>query len=488
MKSLFSTRRRVRPMAAAALFALSVLAAIPAFAGQAYLSGLQAGQTYDRLIVKYKRGSAPALAAAAVDASLRSASLAAGSDPTGKPVATLKRLRRMAIGSDVVASDKALNRAQMQALIRRIADDPNVEWAQPDLPVAPAALPNDTHFSAQWDLANDSVGIRAPLAWDTHDGAGAVVAVIDTGIISHNDLNANVLPGYDMLSASDGSDGNGRDSDPTDATFRTQGILHGTHVAGTVAAVTGNGMGVAGVAPGVKIVPIRVVGAGQNNFASDLADGIVWASGGRVSGVPANPNPADVINLSVGAYASCAQVPAWQDAIDTATANGTIVVAAAGNNNSNVSHFAPANCNNVITVAASDRGGRRAWYSNYGASIDIAAPGGESCSPKTEFFALNRFVNKPADCTRDHLADGIASTYRSNNYTYLDGTSMAAPHVAGVVALIQAASVTPRTFQQVLGILTETARPIAPANCPGGCGAGLVDAAAAVTRARQPQP
>jgi len=484
MKSRSDSNRRVHSFAAAALLALGGLAAVPAFAGQAHVSGLKDGQTYRQLIVKFVPGSAPARQAAAVDASLRRAGLGLA---TGPSAPTLKRARRMAIGSDVVVSNQPLSRAQTQALIRRIADDPNVEWVQADLPVDITALPNDTRFAEQWDLADSAVGVRAPSAWSTSDGSGAVVAVVDTGIVSHPDLNGNVIAGYDMVPVGAGADGDGRDPNPTDTVYAPS-LPHGTHVAGTVAAVTGNGVGVAGVAPGVKIVPVRVLGQGSSSFMSDLADGIVWASGGRVAGVPANPNPADVINLSVGQAVGCSQTPAWQTAINTATANGTIVAAAAGNNNIDVRSFTPASCNNVITVAASDQGGRRAWYSGYGTGIDVTAPGGESCSPSTEFLPLGRFVNKPQECTRQHLSQGILSTYSGNRYEFLDGTSMATPHVAGVIALIQTAAPTPRTFEQVREILAATSRPISAANCPGGCGAGLVDAAAAVARARSVTP
>src|SRR5690606_20344219 len=206
----------------------------------------------------------------------------------------------------------------------------------------------DTYFSQQWGFGTGSGGIRATQAWDTTSGAGAVVAVLDTGITSHSDLNANVLPGYDFISSSSvAGDGNGRDSDPSDPGDYYGGYAsswHGTHVAGTVAALTNNAKGVAGTAYGAKIVPVRVLGRG-GGYDSDIADAVVWASGGSVSGVPANANPAEAITLSLGGSGSCGS--AMQNAINGAVGRGSTIVIAAGNSNANTSGFSPANCSNV---------------------------------------------------------------------------------------------------------------------------------------------
>ncbi|UHQ24325.1 S8 family serine peptidase [Lysobacter sp. 5GHs7-4] len=483
---------RVRTLTAATALALAAAAA-PAFAGQAVVSGLKSGETYNQFIVKYKNGSAPTASSASVASSLSNAGartvLPAASK--GKKLG-LRHLRRMAMGADVVVNNTALNSEEARAVIQQIAADPNVEWVQPDYIMRALAVPNDTRFGEQWHYADSAVGIRAPTAWNTTSGSGVVVAVIDSGIVSHTDLNANVLPGYDFVTSTTGlgcsgatdcgasEDGNGRDADPTDVSGATTGY-HGSHVAGTIGAVTNNASGVAGVAHGAKIVPVRALAKHGTGSTSDIADAIVWASGGAISGVPANANPAEVINMSLGGDRPCSDTPAYQTAINTATANGSIVVAAAGNSNIDVAGSTPASCGNVVSVAASDQGGKRAWYSTYGA-VSITAPGGETCSPTNEFLPLNR---KPtgSDCTRSHPAQGVLSTINGNGYGWLQGTSMATPHVAGVVALIQAAASTPKTVAQVKQILADTARPISAANCPGGCGPGLMDAAAAVAAA-----
>ncbi|RDZ27550.1 hypothetical protein DX914_11285 [Lysobacter silvisoli] len=455
---------------------------------------MKSGETYNRFIVKYKNGSAPTASTASVASSLSNAGartvLPAAS--RGKKLG-LKHLRRMAMGADVVTNDSALNSDEARAVIQQLAADPNVEWVQPDYVMHALAVPNDTRFGEQWHYADSAVGINAPTAWNTTTGNGVVVAVIDSGIVSHTDLNANVLPGYDFVTSTTGlgaacgsatgcgasEDGNGRDNDPTDSSGATTGY-HGTHVAGTIGAVTNNANGVAGVAYGARIVPVRALAKYGSGSTSDIADAIVWASGGAVSGVPANANPAEVINMSLGGDRPCSDTPAYQTAINTAVANGSIVVAAAGNSNINVSGATPASCANVVSVAASDQGGRRAFYSTYGA-VSITAPGGETCSPTNEFLPLGQ--SPQGTCTRSHSSQGILSTVNGNGYAFNQGTSMATPHVSGVVALIQAASATPKTVAQVKQILADTARPISAANCPGGCGPGLIDAAAAVAAA-----
>jgi serine protease len=220
---------------------------------------------------------------------------------------------------------------------------------------------------------------------------------------------------------------------------------------------------VAGVAFGAKVLPIRVLGK-CGGYTSDIADGITWASGGSVSGLPANPNPARVLNLSLGGGGSCDSTT--QTAINGARGRGTVVVVAAGNSNSNAANFSPASCSGVITVAATNRSGGRAYYSNYGAVVDVAAPGGD---------------------VRTSSANGILSTLNSgssgpgaDSLAYYQGTSMATPHVAGVVALMLSKNPA-LTPDQVESLLKGSTRAF-PATC-SQCGTGIVNANAAVDAA-----
>ncbi len=355
--------------------------------------------------------------------------------------------------------------------MRQIAADPNVEYVEVDQIMKPLMTPNDTHYATYlWGLQSGVPGIKADQAWNTTDGSGVVVAVIDTGYVTHSDLGANILPGYDFISNTRVSgDGNGRDADPSDPGdyYRNEdSSWHGTHVAGTVAAVGNNNKGVIGVAYGAKVVPVRVLGRG-GGYTSDIADGITWASGGSVAGVPANANPAEVINMSLGGASTCSST--YQAAIDGAVSRGTTVVVAAGNDNADVAGFTPASCNNVIAVAATNKSGTRASYSNYGSKIDVAAPGGDS-----------------PDCTTLIVSTGNAGTSgpTTENYLCMAGTSMASPHVAGTVALMQAArgakpALTPA---QVESILKSTLRPF-PGSNDKPIGNGIIDAAAAVSAA-----
>ena len=379
----------------------------------------------------------------------------------------------------VFRAERKLSKQETQRMLQLLSQDDEIEQVEEDVMLRPTATPNDTQYSSQWHYYEATGGLRAPAAWDNATGQGVVVAVLDTGYRPHADLNANILPGYDMISDSFvGNDGNGRDNDARDAGDWTnagecgngyppsfQGSSwHGTHVAGTIAAVTNNNNGVAGVAYNAKIVPVRVLGK-CGGYTSDIADGIIWASGGTVSGVPANANPADVINMSLGGGGACSSTT--QTAINTARNNGTVVVIAAGNDNDNANNYNPGNCSGVVNVASTGRNGGRAYYSNYGTSIDVAAPGG----------AMNS-ANDP---------NGILSTYNtgsttpgSDSYGYSQGTSMAAPHVAGVAALIKQVKPT-ATPDQIEQILKSTTRSF-PATC-SGCGTGIVDANAAVLNA-----
>ncbi|MBB5211258.1 S8 family serine peptidase [Microbulbifer hydrolyticus] len=387
------------------------------------------------------------------------------------------RYRRSLFGGefDVLRLQQRLPENALQQLIRTLEKQPGVLSVEVDRMMQHTAVPNDSRYSEQWHYFEATGGINLETAWDTHDGSGVVVAVIDTGITDHSDLNANVIRGYDFIGdTAVANDGNGRDNDPSDPgdwldawecgffnpSQPRNSSWHGTHVAGTIAAVTGNGQGVAGIAPGAKVLVARVLGK-CGGYTSDIIDAIVWSSGGTVSGVPANANPAQVINLSLGGQGSCGA--AMQSAIDTARANGTTVVIAAGNSNADAANYAPANCNGVVTVAATDRQGNRASYSNYGDSVEISAPGGET----------------------NTTANGILSTLNSGSqgpvgetYRHYQGTSMAAPHVAGVAALLYQANPA-LSPNQVIQAIQDTARAV-PGSCSGGCGAGIIDARAAL--------
>lgn len=390
----------------------------------------------------------------------------------------LQFVRVIATGASLFAVDGRLEDAELAALAAAIDALPGIDYAEVDALLTPKFTPNDTYYSYQWHYFEATGGLNVEGAWDVTNGSGVTVAVLDTGYRPHVDLAANIVGGYDMISdAFVGNDGDGRDADAQDPgdwvnagecgggqpTQNQNSSWHGTHVAGTIAAVTNNGTGVAGVAWGAKVVPVRVLGK-CGGYTSDIADGIIWAAGGSVSGVPANANPAKVLNLSLGGGGSCSTTT--QNAINTARSLGATVVVAAGNENQNASNSNPANCSGVVTVAATDRSGNRAYYSNYGSVVDVAAPGGE--------------INVNA-------ADGVASTLNAgtqgpgaDNYVYYQGTSMATPHVAGVAALMYAVkpSITP---DEVESTLKSTARAF-PGSC-SQCGAGIVDATAAVNAA-----
>lgn len=384
-------------------------------------------------------------------------------------------------GADVFKLDDWHSLDELNKRLAIIAADPNVEYAEPDQLLQPLATPNDSRYNEQWHYFANTGGLRLPTAWDTSTGSGVVVAVIDTGYRPHVDLNANLLPGYDMIGDTFVSqDGNGRDSDARDpgdwasagqcgpGEPASNSSWHGTHVAGTVAARTNNNSGVAGVAYGAKVVPVRALGR-CGGYTSDIADAMRWSAGGSVSGVPNNANPAKVLNLSLGGGGACSSTS--QSAINSARSNGAVVVVAAGNSNTNASGANPANCSGVVTVASTNRNGGRSYFSNFGSVVDVAAPGGD---------------------VRGNSANGILSTLNSgstspgsDNYAFYQGTSMAAPHVAGVAALMLAVdgSLTPNEIEATL---KSTARSF-PATC-SQCGSGIVDAAAAVAAVGTPPP
>ena len=427
----------------------------------------------DRIIIKYKQPSFGVMRMDVMQMRQDEVQLVASQYLAAE--ASLQRTT--AAGESVYHLDQSFNKDELAAVLTQLNADPDVAYAEADTIMRPfSQQPNDPRFNELWSLQGGDGGLNLAPVWSAEAGKGVVVAVVDTGITAHSDLDDNVLPGYDFISNTMfANDGGGRDADASDPgdwvekwgcrfnDSAQESSWHGTHVAGTIAARADNGVGIAGIAHQAKIVPVRTLGR-CGGYSSDIADSITWASGGYVPGAPLNANPAQVINLSLGGGGSCNRTT--QTAINTARANGASVVVAAGNSDGLTEFITPANCAGVITVAATNQFGARAYYSNYGPEIDVAAPGGE--------------------VTRAGRAGAILSTVNTGKtvplaegYAFYQGTSMAAPHVAGVVALMYQAdpAITP---DQVEAILKQTARAFPNANECLDCGSGIVDAKSAL--------
>jgi serine protease len=372
---------------------------------------------------------------------------------------------------------RASTGADVESLATQLRSRSDVLWAQPNYIDRAFATPNDTNYSFQWHYP----AINLPQAWDSEKGLtnAVTVAVIDTGVLkAHPEFQGKLVGGYDFITSPQNSgDGDGRDNNADDPGDNPTGqsSYHGSHVAGTVAALTDNNDGVAGVSWGAKILPVRVLGL-QGGSQADIADAMVWSAGVNVTGVPANPNPAQVINMSLGGQRPCSDTPIYQEAIDAVNAKGAIIVVAAGNSNIDATGFAPASCSGVITVGATEFQNHRARYSNFGPRVDVMAPGGDV----------------EADLNEDNFVDGVLSLGKNDqtgefNFIFENGTSMASPHVAGVVALMKSRDPS-LTLARALDVLKRTSKPLTatactgpgPAQLPQDCGAGLVDAAAAI--------
>ena len=462
--SLAPPIRHLQGLAAGLVVALATLAGTPpATAGvrvdATVAAALDPAGATDRLIVKLREPALQAAANQRID------------EIGGRFGERLRRLRGMSGGGHVVQLARRLSRGEAHALAQRLARDPAVAHVEPDALMQPLATPNDAYYSQQWSFYEPAGGINLPAAWDITTGAsGITVGVIDSGVVAHADLAGRLVAGHDFIGDTTVSnDGDGRDPDASDpGDYGCEGSVsswHGTHVAGTIGAAGHNGIGVAGVNWGSKIQPLRALGR-CGGYTSDIVDAMRWAAGIAVPGVPANATPVRVINLSLGGSGACS--PAFQNAVNDVTSRGVVVVVAAGNSNVDASGATPASCSGVIAVAATLRSGGRAGYSNFGPKVALAAPGGGSGS-------------------------GIVSTFNAgstgpgaDSYAQYQGTSMATPHVAGVVSLML--SVNPAlTPAQVLATLQATARTF-PAGTGSDCsqalcGAGIVNAAAAVAAA-----
>ncbi|MFC3550977.1 S8 family peptidase [Lysobacter cavernae] len=471
--------------------------AAPFAVGNKVLLGSKPAQArFDRFIVKYHDGAVAQRSTAALINTVNAAATragVAGMKTTANGTSTvlgLQHMRKLATGADLIRLSRQLDQAETNALLEQLRADPAVKYAQPDFIKQRADFtPNDPRLDLQWHYTHPSAGISAPAAWDTTAGEGAVVAVLDTGYLDHADLNANIVAGYDFIIDTEvAGDGDGRDADAHDTGDWVGGgrsSFHGTHVAGTVGAVTNNGLALAGVAFGAKVQPVRVLGHG-GGYTSDIADAITWASGGSVDGVPDNTTPAEVLNLSLGGSGSCSQDSVTQEAIDGAVSRGVTVVVAAGNDNDDAAFHSPASCKGVITVGASGIDGARSYFSNYGASVSVTAPGGNATSGSDPNDRWIWSLGNSGTTTPVASPDG-------DRMVGMIGTSMASPHVAGVVALMQSAAVAAGrpalTPAQVKTILRNTAKPFTvapPVSKPQG--PGIVNAAAAVEAATQDIP
>ncbi|WP_153163461.1 S8 family peptidase [Zoogloea sp. 1C4] len=478
----------------AALLALAALNAVPA----------KAAETPEaRVIVKLKSASPLKQIQAAGRVQTLGQRIGIAAQLINQPTPDTQVMRASGISSEALAA--------------RLAQESDVAYAVPDRIKTIRALPNDPLLSHQWYLqaasSTQPAATGAQNAWNLTPGsASVVVAVVDTGVrFDHEDLVAKLLPGYDFI-ANDllsGDSDTGRDADANDpgdylssadlanTALRTLcsnpasthgSSWHGTQVAGIVGAETNNSRGIAGIGGATRILPVRALGK-CGGYDSDIIAGMRWAAGLSVSGAPANPNPAKVINLSLAGSGSCSA--AYADAIAEIRAAGVLIVAAAGNETGAVEE--PANCAGVLAVAGIRHAGTKVGYSSYGSQVGISAPAGNCVNVGTGQPCLYPFINTI------NLGTTVPT---SNGYTGINavtiGTSFAVPLVSGSAALMLAAN--PALGEAELArrikltsnpFPTDSSLPACPTvttdgqcNCTTAtCGTGMLNTAAAVAAA-----
>lgn len=338
--------------------------------------------------------------------------------------------------------------------IEALKKNPNIEYAEPNYIATISSVPNDTYYPLQWNMRDAKGGVYAESAWNVASGTGVTVAVIDTGVAyDAPDLAQTcfVSAGYDFTNL---------DNDPYDDNG------HGTHVAGTIAQSTNNGVGVAGLAHGACIMPLKVLDAAGSGTYTAITDAIYYAAN----------NGAQVISMSLGGPSDSV---ALKDAVAYAYGEGVTIVAAAGNDN-NTNILYPAAYNDyVIAVGATRYDEKRAPYSNFGTALDIVAPGGDtSVDQNGDGYADGILQQTCSPCTKG------SATF---NYSFYQGTSMATPHVAAAAAMVIGKGDATLPVD-VRAKLQNTAKDLGTAGRDTIYGFGLLNVAAALGLTIAPPP
>lgn len=404
----------------------------------------------------------------------------------------------------------ALQGTELEDTMRRLRLHPDVASVEPNVRLRPMSTPNDPLFAQQWHLASSALAANAAAlnmtrTWSVTTGTAMTVAVVDTGVrYGHPDLAGRLLPGYDFIEdVANANDGDGRDADASDpgdwvtADDRKSGLFagceisdslwHGTFIAGQIASASNNALGVTGMNWNARILPVRVSGK-CGALLSDILDGIRWAVGLTVPGVPANPNPARIVNLSFGGDQPCSS--SYQSVIDEMATVGALLVVAAGNSQGsgdNMQLKRPADCRGVLAVGAAQANGLKTGYSYIGSTMAVMAPGGDG-----SIFPLTTQILS----TDNAGAQGPGA----DSYGHKSGTSFSAPLAAGAASLMLAinpaltpdalvsrlkAAAGPHVF--VAGYPSCSMRNQVACNCTTTlCGAGLLDPTAAALSAYAP--
>lgn len=345
--------------------------------------------------------------------------------------------------------------------IKELRKQDGILSAEPNYIVRTSITPNDEHYGSQWHYPM----IKLPEAWDITTGSdNVIVAVIDTGVLmEHPDLKNRLTDTGHGFVSGETADTSSSPKDPGNGIVGEASTFHGTHVAGTIAAETNtNGRGVAGVTWNTKIMPVRVLGGDGSGSIFDVMQGIRYAAGLSNDSGRTLSRAADIINMSLGGPG---YLSSFQNVINEARAKGVIIIAAAGNENTSIPSY-PASHDGVISVSAVNRSGVRASYSNYGRYIDVAAPGGDR---EAGVYSTDG----------DDSGGSVVYTYKSKI-----GTSMATPHMAGVVALMKAVypGLTPNELDALLS--TGTITDIVGGGDKEYYGYGLINARKAVEAAQ----